>query len=80
MVYPLNRLHLLDDCHDIRTIQELLVQKDVTATMIYTHVVNREGQGIGSQADRLRFQATDRDLLRAVRRIDYRIRRLSMAS
>ncbi|MFQ5798662.1 MAG: tyrosine-type recombinase/integrase [Bacteroidota bacterium] len=46
--------HLRKVGYDIRTVQDLLLgHKNLSTTMIYTHVLNRGGKGVQSPVDKL---------------------------
>ncbi len=45
--------HLLEAEHIIRTIQEFLGHKDVSRTMLYTHVLNKRDHGLHSPVEGL---------------------------
>jgi integron integrase len=43
--------HRIERGHDIRTVQELLGHRDVSTTMIYTHVLRHGARGVRSPLD-----------------------------
>jgi integron integrase len=47
--------HLIESGYDIRTVQELMGHRDVSTTMIYTHVAKRNKLGVISPADAMKW-------------------------
>ncbi|MCC6245518.1 MAG: integron integrase [Gemmatimonadaceae bacterium] len=45
--------HLMESGYDLRIIQQLMGHKDIRTTMLYLHVLNRDGVGVRSPLDQL---------------------------
>jgi len=45
--------HLLEDCRDIHMVQQLLGHKDMSTTLVYTHVIDKNNTRIRSPLDTL---------------------------
>ena len=68
--------HLPEDGYAIRTVQNLLGHREVSTTMIYTHVLNRGGRGVRSPIrNRLTGAAVFAGQQRAVENLDKSLER-----